>query len=239
MEREPAASPDSLRVSPWGAAPGQGVRVSSQPTPHLRATEHAPGAGGGRSAALAERGPLATPWHPQLCPLPPLPWAAGESRRWHPGLGAKATLGLASTSRQDYQRPWEALAHENRKRWEKALHLPPIVIVWLFFARRHHPAASPTLRSAKVRPEEAGGGPGLGPFCRAQAKPQAASAQKDLDFNLVFQGEPRGLSEATGPGESWHCRGNGPFRTLPTESGRGSRGTQRSHPIRTLVTLGE
>lgn len=88
--------------------------------------------------------------------------------------------------------------------------------------------------STLPRPGQRRLGPGLGqglergPFCRAPAKAQAASAQKDLDLNLVFRGEPRGLSEATGAGESWHGRGSGPFTMPPTcrvaEAAVGHRG---------------
>lgn len=207
----------------WGAAPGQGVCVSSQPTPHPRATGHPPGGVGG--SVSAERGPLATPLNHQLWPLAPR--AAG-----------RAGDGTELPSWRDYRCPREPLAHENRKRWEKALHLPLIVVVRLFFARRRHPAASPPLCQGRARGgRNRAGGAGLSAGHRTRLRPPGH--KKTLTSTWSFRANPGVFPRLRGPGRAGTAMEMAPSQCLNLRSGRGSRGTQRSHPIKTVVTLGE
>lgn len=136
------------------AASGQGETFT--PLPSLGPIEASLEKVGGKSAALTER------------PLP----GTGRHRRRHRWHGAEAPRAWPPPSRcrtisqQDYQCLSESTAHENRKCWDKILHLPLIVIVQLFSARRRHPAASPTFLSAMAVPgaHPHHGGQGAGTF---------------------------------------------------------------------------
>ena len=118
--------------------------------------------------------------------------------------------GWGTISRQDYQSPSESTMHKNRKSWDKILHLPLIVMAQLFphgdAIRLLHGCSSALVQPAPPAPDATAEvrGPGKwGPS--AEQRPQIAwppDTRKDLDLDLVFQGKPRGLSEAVGAADA-------------------------------------
>lgn len=130
---------------------------------------------------------------------------AAAPRTW------KATSpGWGTISWQDYQSPSESTVHKNRKSWDKILHLPLIVVAQLFprgdAIRLLHGRSSASVQPAPPTPDataEARGPGKWGPS--AEQRPRIAwppDTRKDSDLDLVFQGKPRGLSEAVGTADA-------------------------------------